>query len=105
MANTAATNPLRQSAPVICKSKAKSKSTAIVCSNTLVKDVAVVTAPEDYAAILEEMRASGGELSRDTKWRLAKKVFRTTADYDSAISARLEQVEAQVAAAAPLPCS
>ena len=69
------------------------------------QDVAVVTAPEDYAAILEEMRASGGELSLDTKWRLAKKVFRTTADYDSAISARLEQVEAQVAAAAPLPCS
>src|ERR1039457_7237958 len=73
------------------------------------QDVAVVTAPKDYAAILEEMRASGGELSLDTKWRLAKKVFRTTADYDSAISARLEQVEAQVeaqvAAAAPLPCS
>jgi phosphoribosylaminoimidazolecarboxamide formyltransferase/IMP cyclohydrolase len=54
------------------------------------QDVAVVTAPEDYPAILEELRASGGELSLDTKWQLAKKVFRTTADYDSAISARLE---------------
>src|ERR1035438_5938750 len=51
------------------------------------QDVAVVTAPEDYAAILEEMRASGGELSLDTKWRLAKKVFRTTADYAPAIRA------------------
>ena len=58
------------------------------------QDVAVVTAPEDYPAILEELRASGGALSLDTKWRLAKKVFRTTADYDSAISARLEQVAA-----------
>ncbi|MCX6628555.1 MAG: bifunctional phosphoribosylaminoimidazolecarboxamide formyltransferase/IMP cyclohydrolase [Candidatus Solibacter sp.] len=63
------------------------------------QDVAVVTAPRDYPAILEEMRASDGGLSLDTKWRLAKQVFRTTADYDSAISARLEQVEA----AGPLP--
>ncbi len=63
------------------------------------QDVAVVTAPEDYPTILQELRASGGELSLDTRWRLAKRVFRTTADYDSAISARLEQVEA----AGPLP--
>src|ERR1022692_2936685 len=65
------------------------------------QDVAVVTAPEDYPTILEELRTSGGELSLDTRWQLARKVFRTTADYDSAISARLEQVEA----AGPLPCS
>ena len=58
------------------------------------QDVAVVTAPEDYPTILEELRASGGELSLDTRWQLAKKVFRTTADYDAAISARLEQVAA-----------
>jgi phosphoribosylaminoimidazolecarboxamide formyltransferase/IMP cyclohydrolase len=64
------------------------------------QDVAVVAAPEDYPAILEEMRAKGGELSLDTKWRLAKKVFHITADYDSAISARLEQVER----VNPLPC-
>ena len=57
------------------------------------QDVAVVVSPADYPAIIEEMRASGGELSLATKWRLARKVFRTTADYDSAISARLEQVE------------
>jgi phosphoribosylaminoimidazolecarboxamide formyltransferase/IMP cyclohydrolase len=58
------------------------------------QDVAVVTAPEDYASVIEEMRASGGAVSLDTKWRLARKVFRTTAAYDSAISARLEQVVA-----------
>src|ERR1035437_4680854 len=67
------------------------------------QDVAVVTAPADYSAILGEMRASGGGLSLDTKWRLAKKVFRTTAAYDSAISARLEQMEAQVGLSGPLP--
>src|ERR1039458_7797778 len=62
------------------------------------QDVAVVTAPEDYPAILEELRVFGGELSLDTRWRLARKVFRTTADYDAAISARLEQVDAHTGA-------
>jgi phosphoribosylaminoimidazolecarboxamide formyltransferase / IMP cyclohydrolase len=58
------------------------------------QDVAVVVSPADYAAILEELGRSGGELSLDTKWKLAKKAFRTTADYDAAISARLEQIDA-----------
>src|SRR5512140_2991327 len=52
------------------------------------QDVAVVVSPADYAAIVEELRANQCELSAATKWRLAKKAFRTTADYDSAISAR-----------------
>ena len=38
-------------------------------------------------------------MSIETKWRLAKQAFRTTADYDAAISARLDQVDA----AGPLP--
>jgi phosphoribosylaminoimidazolecarboxamide formyltransferase/IMP cyclohydrolase len=58
------------------------------------QDVAVVVSPDDYAAVVEEMGRTGGELTRDTKWKLAKKAFRTTADYDAAISARLEQVGA-----------
>ena len=41
--------------------------------------------------ILDELRA-GRKLSRETKWRLAKQAFQTTADYDRAISARLAQV-------------
>jgi len=57
------------------------------------QDVAVVVSPDDYGAILDEMRTLGGCLSYDTKWRLARKVFRTTADYDAAISASLEQVD------------
>lgn len=59
------------------------------------QDVAVVTSPEDYKIILDEMRRSGGSLSVETKWELAKKAFRTTADYDSAITARLAQVGAE----------
>src|SRR5580693_2265650 len=50
------------------------------------QDVAVVTSPEDYGKIVEEMAYSSGELSRETKWRLAQKAFATTAAYDSAIS-------------------
>jgi phosphoribosylaminoimidazolecarboxamide formyltransferase/IMP cyclohydrolase len=65
------------------------------------QDVAVVVSPADYQEILEEMRAHGAALSLETKWRLAKKAFRTTADYDSAISARLEQEDST----APLPAS
>ena len=56
------------------------------------QDVAVVVSPDDYGAIVEELGANQGSLSRETKWRLAKKAFRTTADYDAAISARLERV-------------
>ncbi len=63
------------------------------------QDVAVVVSPADYSAILEEMKASGGSLSLETKWRLAKKAFRTTADYDTAVAARL----AQDGDAGPLP--
>jgi phosphoribosylaminoimidazolecarboxamide formyltransferase / IMP cyclohydrolase len=56
------------------------------------QDVAVVTSPTDYAAIADEMARSGGELSRQTKWRLAQKAFATTAAYDSAIASTLERV-------------
>jgi phosphoribosylaminoimidazolecarboxamide formyltransferase/IMP cyclohydrolase len=58
------------------------------------QDVAVVTAPSDYAGILEEMKASGGSLSLETHWRLAKQAFATTAAYDRAIAARLARIEA-----------
>ena len=56
------------------------------------QDVAIVTSPADYAGIIQEMRTHGGEISRDTKWRLAQKAFATTAAYDSAIASTLERV-------------
>src|ERR1700693_2934387 len=55
-------------------------------------DVAVVTSPADYPAIAEELARSRGELSLDTKWRLAQKAFATTAAYDSAIASTLERI-------------
>ena len=57
-------------------------------------DVAVVTSPADYQAIVEEMRSSGGELCGSTKWKLAQKAFALTASYDSAIASTLERVHA-----------
>ncbi len=54
------------------------------------QDVAVVTSPSDYDAIADEMKKSGGSISRETKWRLAQKAFATTAAYDSAIASTLE---------------
>jgi phosphoribosylaminoimidazolecarboxamide formyltransferase / IMP cyclohydrolase len=56
------------------------------------RDVAVVTSPEDYAAIADELTRSGGSLSRETNWRLAQKAFATTAAYDTAIASTLETI-------------
>ncbi|MBV8729233.1 MAG: bifunctional phosphoribosylaminoimidazolecarboxamide formyltransferase/IMP cyclohydrolase [Acidobacteriia bacterium] len=55
------------------------------------QDVAVVVSPGDYGATLNELRANGCALTLETKWRLARKAFRTTAEYDAAISARLDR--------------
>ncbi len=55
-------------------------------------DVAVVTSPADYPAIVEELASSQGALSLETKWRLAQKAFATTAAYDSAIASTLESI-------------
>jgi len=56
------------------------------------QDVAVVVSPEDYAGLLEEMRANQGALAEATHWRLARKAFATTAAYDRAITNRLALV-------------
>ena len=50
------------------------------------QDVAVVVDPDDYAPVLQEMKASGGGVSRDTKLNLARKVFSHTARYDTLIA-------------------
>jgi phosphoribosylaminoimidazolecarboxamide formyltransferase / IMP cyclohydrolase len=56
------------------------------------QDVAIVTSPSDYNEIAKELNQSGGELSLDTRWRLAQKAFATTAAYDTAIASTLERV-------------
>src|SRR5689334_17122261 len=66
------------------------------------QDVAVVVSPADYGAVLAEIVQNSGKLSPETRWQLAKKAFRTTADYDSAISARLARVDDAAALPAEL---
>jgi phosphoribosylaminoimidazolecarboxamide formyltransferase/IMP cyclohydrolase len=48
--------------------------------------VAVVTDPEDYAALVAEMDAHDGEISQALRNKLAKKAFAYTASYDGAIA-------------------
>jgi phosphoribosylaminoimidazolecarboxamide formyltransferase/IMP cyclohydrolase len=48
--------------------------------------VGIVTDPDDYAAIIEELKAGNHELSYKTRFALAKKAFVHTARYDSAIA-------------------
>jgi len=66
-------------------------------------DVAVIVSPSDYEAIAQELRSGAGSLSPATHWRLARKAFRATADYDRAISGRLAQVGQAVSPAQMLP--
>jgi phosphoribosylaminoimidazolecarboxamide formyltransferase/IMP cyclohydrolase len=56
------------------------------------EDVAVVTSTADYEALTTELAANSGQLSRETRWRLAKQAFATTAAYDAAIASTLETV-------------
>jgi len=56
------------------------------------RDVAVVTSPADYNRIADELARSGGSVSLETKWRLARKAFALTAAYDSAIASTLERI-------------
>ena len=52
--------------------------------------VTVIVDPVDYKTVLEEMKKSGGAVSKETNFRLAKKVYALTARYDTAISKYLE---------------
>jgi len=48
--------------------------------------VTVIVDPADYQPVLNEMKKSGGAVSKETNFRLAKKVYALTAKYDRAIS-------------------
>lgn len=66
------------------------------------ESVAVVTDPASYDAILEEMRANDGATTRDTRAKLALRVFQTTNAYDGAIARWMEgQLEDKAADAFP----
>jgi len=64
--------------------------------------VAVVTSPDDYGAVVEEMDANDGCLRPLTREHLALKAFEMTAGYDAAIAAYLAK-DAQAKSAHPAP--
>src|SRR5580692_2305842 len=57
------------------------------------EDVAIVTRVADYPALIDELKANNGSLTRATRWRLAKQAFATTAAYDTAIANTLDQID------------
>ena len=65
------------------------------------EDVAIVTSVADYAALAAELQSCGGCLSRETRWRLARAAFATTAAYDTAIANTLDRIAQAPAADAP----
>ncbi len=56
------------------------------------EDVAVVTDPRDYEALITELGEHTGRLTRATRFRLARQAFSTTAAYDVAISNALDRI-------------
>jgi phosphoribosylaminoimidazolecarboxamide formyltransferase / IMP cyclohydrolase len=56
-------------------------------------DVAIVTSVAEYGPVADEMESLGG-LTLQTRWRLAKQAFATTAAYDTGIANALESMEA-----------
>ena len=55
--------------------------------------VNVITDPSDYSVVLSEMKENGGATTLKTRFRLAKKVFLLTHQYDGAITKYLAGVK------------
>jgi phosphoribosylaminoimidazolecarboxamide formyltransferase/IMP cyclohydrolase len=55
------------------------------------RDVTVVVDSADFSRVLGELRENRGSISRETRARLARKAFATTAAYDGAISTTLQR--------------
>jgi phosphoribosylaminoimidazolecarboxamide formyltransferase/IMP cyclohydrolase len=68
--------------------------------------VGIVTDPDDYTAVIDELRSGNGTLSYKTRFELARKAFTHTARYDSAIANWLTAVDADQLKgdAAPIRC-
>jgi phosphoribosylaminoimidazolecarboxamide formyltransferase/IMP cyclohydrolase len=56
-------------------------------------DVAIVTSVAEYGPVADELEQNHGGLNLQTRWRLAKQAFATTAAYDTGIANALESLE------------
>jgi phosphoribosylaminoimidazolecarboxamide formyltransferase/IMP cyclohydrolase len=59
------------------------------------RDVAVVTSPNDYELIIQELKQNDGSLSIEARRELALRAFAKTAAYDSAIFEYLNGIEGE----------
>jgi phosphoribosylaminoimidazolecarboxamide formyltransferase / IMP cyclohydrolase len=66
------------------------------------RQVAVITDPADYPAILKEMEKNKGQIAEKTSLRLAVKVFATTSTYDTFINQYLAKAAGETN---PFPAS
>ncbi len=57
------------------------------------EELAVVTSPDDYHAIVEELNGNAGAVTRSTRRRLAEQAFMHTATYDAIIFAYLKSLD------------
>jgi phosphoribosylaminoimidazolecarboxamide formyltransferase/IMP cyclohydrolase len=48
--------------------------------------------PDDYAKVIENMKANNGATTEELRFYLAKKVFSITSDYDGAIFSYLSKI-------------
>lgn len=55
--------------------------------------VAVVTSPDQYTGVLDQLQANDGSLDLALRYDLARAVFRRTSEYDSRITEYLASVE------------
>jgi phosphoribosylaminoimidazolecarboxamide formyltransferase / IMP cyclohydrolase len=55
------------------------------------ESVTVIIDPADYKVVIDEMKKNNGEVSRNTNFKLAAKVFKTTHEYDGMISKYLNE--------------
>ncbi len=66
--------------------------------------VGVVTSPDDYPKVIEELQASAC-VSLETRVALARKAFAATAAYDSFIASTLEEIQVEPSKEGPAPTS
>lgn len=56
-------------------------------------DVVIVTSPDDYYLLIEEMKKNDGAISKETRFKLARKAFSLTAQYDGFISSYFSTID------------
>ena len=60
------------------------------------KYVAVVTDPQDYPEIVRELQENKGALSYETRFKLMRKAFNLTADYDAMIATTMDETAGEL---------